>query len=173
MILSKEERQQYIDYMLENKDMDETLQRWNKAKDEVIETFDVTKKLLEKCKVNRGLIVAIECQEMESDVDNIKLYIFRDDLPDEKFLMNMAVNKDGKKYLTVFTTKERFREFTQKNDGIMGILMFVDDIFRFVLLQDKVDGIVLNLAEEEVMFDKDVLKLVLEIFDEMKKKEKC
>lgn len=173
MILSKEERQQYIDYMLENKDMEEILQRWNEAKVEVIETFDVTKKLLEKCKGNRGLIVAIECQEMESDVENIKLYILKDDFPDKKFLMNMAVNKVGKKYLTVFSTKERFQQFSQKNDGIMGILMFIDDIFRFVLLQDKVDGIVLNLAEEEVMLDKDVLKLVLEIYDELKKKEKC
>ena len=47
-----------------------------------------------------------------------------------------------------------------------GFVVFIDELFRFLISQPDIDGIMLNLKKEEAVFDKEMMKKVLSMMEQ-------
>lgn len=69
--------------------------------------------------------------------------------------------KDGKYYAMAFTSRESFK----KCNDTSGLVMFIGDLFVLIEGMEEVNGIVLNIGREEIIFDKMLLRATLSLID--------
>lgn len=161
--ISDEEKKEYIDYMLQNDTIEEVLKNWKRN-----QNSEVLCKMLEtmaaKSEECAGLILAVKSDVIPTGADNIVLFTAT-----ERGEINRVIDKEGKSYAMVFTSKEKFKEC---NDA-SGFVMFIDEVFELIVDKEALDGLVINIGEEDVVFNKIMMKVVIWLIRQAKDKENC
>lgn len=153
--------EEIIQYMLENDSLEKALKKYKRHPKRSRNLISLLRILAEQDKDNRGLIVAVSCDEISVGVENIEFFN-----ADKNCTFHKAGEKDSA-YVMAFTSKEHFRKF----DDTSGIVMFIGDIFGIIEYKKNIDGIVLNAGEEEVILEKGLIRAVLWIIDHNPKTE--
>lgn len=74
----------------------------------------------------------------------------------------MVSSNGNYRFAMVFTSRERFKVCNDTS----GFVVFIDELFRFLISQPDIDGIMLNLKKEEAVFDKEMMKRVLSMMEQ-------
>lgn len=151
-------KQDYIEYMLDNADLEKAMCQWNSSKKRFNDMIMIIKIILKNYTENRGLIVSVNDDTMQTGADNIQ---FCDD--ERKRILNTVVDKRERVYMLGFTSRERFQAYCNDTSGIV---MFLDDIFGVIDLKGDVDGIIINFGNEEVFLEKDFIRSVIQLVNE-------
>lgn len=69
----------------------------------------------------------------------------------------------------VFTSKEKF----QKCHDTSGFVMFIDEVFELIVDKEALDGIVINFGQEDIIFNKIMMKVVIWLIRQAKDKVNC
>lgn len=147
--LTVEEKNSYIDYMLNNEKLERIIQKCNMElpQDQVA----VMSSILSRCVDGAGVIVAIDSDEIPVGVDNIELYT-----EITKYCkMHCAAKPDGTKYVMAFTSKDRFL------DGLSGIVVPMDVFIGMICLKkEETNGVVINIKQEELIINMSALEIL-------------
>ena len=153
--------EEILQYMLENASLEKALKKYKRYPKRSKNLISLLQILAEQDRDNRGLIVAVSCDEIPVGVENIEFFN-----ADKNCTFHKAGGKDSA-YVMAFTSKEHFCKF----DDTSGIVMFIGDIFGIIEHKKNIDGIVLNAGEEEVVSEKGLIRAVLWIIDHAPKTE--
>ena len=151
-------KQDFIEYMLDNADLEKAMCQWNSSKKQFTDMIMVIKIIFKKCTENRGLIVSVYDDTMQTGADNIQ---FCD--AEKERMLNTVVDQKDHVYMLGFTSKERFQAYCNDTSGIV---MFMDDIFAVIDLKGEVDGIIINCGNEEVFLEKDFISSMVQLVGE-------
>lgn len=158
-----EENDLFVNAMLNgNEVIEEALAAWRKDQKDVCAMLAVYKSLLDRDRECGGLILSVEPGDIPAGADNIEFFN-----GDKHLCMNRSKGQYGDNYLVVFTSRERFQE----HNDTAGVVMFIRELFSTLGNMEGVDGIVMNLSREEVVFDKsNMLQLcrMMEVSEETK-----
>lgn len=147
--LTAEEKKTFIDYMLNNEEVEKAIQKKNR--EVPLYQISILDSIISRCKDDAGLIVAVNSSEIPVGVDNIELYteITR------HCEMHCAAMEDGTKYVMAFTSKSRFL------DDLSGVVIPIDIFIGMMCLKkDETDGIVINWGKEEIIIKMPVLEFL-------------
>lgn len=164
MDTGKYSEKDFMNYMLDNLDLERVMCLWNGNKMDPVNNMMMLETLLTKCIENRGLIVSVSGDMIEAGADNIELCTLEQHID-----LNTVVDKDDHMYILGFTTRERFQTY---NDDLAGMAMFLDDIFALVDIKSEVDGIVINCGTEEVIIEKNFINAVVQVLEKKKLRER-
>lgn len=146
-----------IDLMLQNEAIEKAICNHQKHKRDADILINLLSVMAQRANEDGGFIVSVKCPDVFPGLDNIEI------LSENKHyeLMNVE-GKDNKKYVMVFTSKERYKMC----DDTSGVIMFIDHLLRFVEQSDLVDGIVINLNKEQLIWDKIFIRMVLVLIEQ-------
>lgn len=150
--ISREERQEFIEYMLCNQSLEKSLRNWKRHKRCVESIMGMLDTLAGRAQDNGGMIVAVKCDQIQTGVEHVDFF-----MPDKKYEIHWVENKNGQLFAMVFTSKERFRECNDTS----GVVMFMDELFAMIEKRKDLDGIIINLEKEEIILDKVMLRAVI------------
>ena len=153
-IISKEKKQELLEYMLCNQSLEKSLQNWKKHKKNTDSIIDLINALADGARSDKGIIVAVNCPDIPKGAEHVDFF-----MADKKRNMYWVDDKNGMRYVMVFTSKERFQEC---ND-ISGIVVFMDELFVMIEKRKDLDGIIINLEREEVILNKVILRAVIQV----------
>jgi 2-hydroxy-3-keto-5-methylthiopentenyl-1-phosphate phosphatase len=161
--ISDEEKKEYIDYMLRNDTIEEVLKNWKRN-----QNSEVLCKMLEtiaaKSEECAGLILAVRSDVIPTGADNIVFFTAT-----ERGDINRVIDREGKSYAMVFTSKEKFKECHDTS----GFVMFIDEVFELIVDKEALDGIVINFGQEDIIFNKIMMKVVIWLIRQAKDKVNC
>lgn len=153
---SEEEKQENIEYMLQNDKLVAALRNW-KIDIESVDTFlEMVEAFLDSIKRNAGLIIAIKSEVVKTGADNIE---FLTGIQSGE--IQRAVADNGKSYAMVFTSRKHFKECC---DDLSGIILFMDEILINLEQRKEIDGIVINAGKEEVVLNKMIMRAIIGAF---------
>ncbi len=149
--LTEEEKRLFIDYMLENEELEKIIERKDKQLPDY--QLSVYGSIIWRCRNDAGFIVALDSSEIP--VGKIGFYT---ELTQE-CQMKIAARKDGRKYVMAFTSKEKFKKYFD----VSGVVLPMDDLIAIICLKkEEVDGIVINLGKKELILEISALEDLLQ-----------
>ncbi|RDY30136.1 SseB family protein [Lachnotalea glycerini] len=161
--INEEEKKEYIEYMLQNNTIEENLKNWKQN-----QNSEVLSKMLEtiaaKSEECAGLILSVKSDSIPTGADNIALFSDFDG-----GVIHRVIDNEGKSYAMLFTSKEKFKEC----DDTSGIVMFIDEVFELIVDKEELDGMVMNIYKEDVVFNKFVMRVVIWLIRQASDKGKC
>lgn len=153
--LTVEEKKAFIDYMLNNEELEQAIQN---NKEVPMYSISILNSIISRCKDDAGLIVAVKSSKIPVGVGNIELYTE----VKEHCEMHCAAMEDGTKYVMAFTSKNRFL------DDLSGVVIPIDVFIGMMCLKkDETDGIVINWGEEEIIIKMQVLEFLYNCIREL------
>ncbi len=154
--LTAEEKKTFIDYMLNNEELEKAIQKGNKG--EPLYQISILYSIISRCKYDAGLIIAVKSSEIPVGIDNIELYT---ELT-KHCEMHCAAMDDGTKYVMAFTSKSRFL------DDLSGVVIPIDVFIGMMCLKkDEIDGIVINWGKEEIIIKMQTLEFLYNCIREL------
>lgn len=158
--ISQEEQKEYIEYMLHNEKIEKSLINWkqNQNSDTLTKMLEIIAAESEEC---AGLILSVNSDTIPTGADNIVLFT-----GSERGDIHRLIDKAGKSYAMVFTSKERFQECNDTS----GFVMFIDDLFHLLAEKEELDGMVINIGQEDIAFNKYMMKVVIWLIGLVKEK---
>lgn len=154
---SESEKQENIQYMLNNAELENVLQKWKNSKETEEDFLHFINAFIKSNDNDAGLIVAVKSNVVKPGVDNIEFLTGK-----QHGMVQTAATQDGKAYAMVFTSKERFQKCC--ND-LSGIIMFMEDVFVTLEKKEELDGIVINAGAEEIILDKMMVRAIISVFN--------
>ena len=156
---TSEEKQQFIEYMLDNKELEKKLRKWDKSQNNTDYFIEMIEEMAKRDREQGGLIVSVKSDEIPTGADNVEFFMLD---KYKKISINYAEDQSGKQYMMVFTSKKKFKECNDTS----GVVMFVGDVIEFALMMERTDGIVLNMRRKEgrdgIIFGKIILRAIKE-----------
>lgn len=153
--IGKDENDLYVSAMLEKNGLiEDALAAWVNAPDDVDAMIGVCKSLCDRDGECGGLIVSVEDTGIMAGADNIEVFT-----GEKHLIMNRAMGEDGKGYVMVFTSKERFREY----DSTAGVVMFIGELFVLLGDMEGIDGIIINIGREAVSIGRRYMQIISKI----------
>lgn len=153
--VTTEEKKMFIDYMLNNEELEKVIQK--SCENPLIYELLVFGAIIERCQNDAGFIVAVNSDKIPAGADNIEFYTE----VTKGCEMICAGKEDGTKYVMVFTSKERF----QKAGDMSGMVMPIDDFIGVMCLKKEIDGMVINVMDEELIMETSALEILLKCID--------
>ncbi|MGC6173967.1 SseB family protein [Lacrimispora sp. 38-1] len=158
--ISEEEKKEYIEYMLQNDTIEEALKNWkrNQNSEELGKMLETIAAKSEEC---AGLILSVKSDSIPTGADNIVFFsgVERGDI-------HRVIDNEGKSYAMVFTSKEKFQECNDTS----GFVMFIDEVFELIVDKEALDGMVMNIAQEDIVFNKFMMRVVIWLIRQAKDK---
>ena len=151
--LTKEEQDEFIDLMLANDELQRKIKDWNKHPKSEEKFFDMIYDFKNRVDENAGFIVAMESDEVLSGVHNIEFATGK-----QCGKITIVEADKHKKYAMVYTNKATFEKSCNE---LSGLVMFIDDILKYVEGIKEVDGIIINEGTDNVLFSKMMIRAVL------------
>ena len=146
---SEDERQQLIQYMLDNKPLEDAIKEVAVHND-LLKLIDV---LVQNDKDNKGLILGL----IPSSKEFMGIYQIFDG---KHYDLTFVENQEGRKFLMLFSSEEAFF----KHPNLQGLLYFVRDILQVALDKVEIEGVAFNVdSEYEVLIDKFTIRAVLSL----------
>lgn len=153
--LTVEEKKAFIDYMLNNEELEQAIQN---NKEVPMYSISILNSIISRCKDDAGLIIAVKSSEIPVGIGNIELYT---ELT-KHCEMHCAAMEDGTKYVMAFTSKNRFL------DDLSGVVIPIDVFIGMMCLKkDETDGIVINWGEEEIIIKMQTLEFLYNCLREL------
>lgn len=156
---TSEEKQQFIEYMLDNKELEKKLRRWDKSQNNPDYFIEMIEEMAKRYSEQGGLIVSVRSDEIPTGADNVEFFMLD---KYKKISINYAEDQLGKQYMMVFTSKKKFKECNDTS----GVVMFVGDVIEFALMMERTDGIVLNMGKKSgrdgIILGKIILRAIKE-----------
>lgn len=147
------EQDQIIAHMLENEEIEKSLQKW--AKEQSNEAFtSMMYAMIERDANDGGLILAIHNEGVEEGKGDI--VFFQKDVHKELIITNVE-SESNKRYALVYTSKNCFKSC--KNTS--GIVMFIREVVELLVLSEQLDGVIINFGNEDILLDKRELGALL------------
>lgn len=151
-LVSMEENESIVNEMLKgNEVIEKALEEWKHNRENIGDMASIYKSITDRDRKYGGLIVSVESGSVPAGADNVEF--FNGDKPVK---LNKVRDSDDEKYLLVFTSRERFREY---NDTA-GVVMFIREVFSLLADIEGVNGIVINMGKEEIIINKCVMKMI-------------
>ena len=148
---TESERQQFMEYMLDNKSLEDAI----KAVDKRNNLIGFIEQLAQNDKDSKGLILAIIPESREL-AGTYQLFDFK------PHNMAFVTNKEDEKFLMLFTNEKAFN----KHPDLQGLLYFIKDIFQVALNKEEINGVAFNIdSEYEILIDKFTIRAVLSLLD--------
>lgn len=152
--LIEKDKTRFIDYMLANDELEKLLRKWKRKKTSGDLFLELITGIAKRDKEQGGFILSVKTDKIPTGADNLDFFL----LPKHsKLELNYVEGKDDKKYAMVFTSKKRFMECNDTS----GVVMFIGDLVYLLEQKPEVDGIVLNLQKEEIIFGKEWLRAIM------------
>lgn len=150
--LNAEDNELFVNEMLKgNEKIEDALANWKENSEDSYAMAFVYKALLERDNQCGGLIISIKDDNIPAGADNIKYYN-----GSEQITLNKVKGSYEDHYLLVFTSRERFKECNET----AGVVMFIREAFYLLIKVEGVDGIVLNICNEEMILNKNYMELI-------------
>lgn len=161
--ISEEEQKEYIEYMLDNDKIEKYLISWkqNQNSETLSKMLEIIAAESEEC---TGLILSVNSDSIPSGADNIVLFTGT-----ERGDIHRLIDKAGKSYAMTFTSKERFQECNDTS----GFVMFIDELFEILVEKEELDGMVINIGQEDIAFNKFMMRVVIWLIRQVKDKGDC
>ena len=158
--LSEEEQKEYIEYMLRNDIIEKALNNWkrNQNIEALGKMLEIIADVSEEC---AGLILSVNSDSIPTGADNIVLFTGT-----ERGDIHRVIDKVGKSYAMIFTSKEKFQECNDTS----GFVMFIDELFQLLVDKEELDGMVINIGQEDIVFNKIMMRVVLWLIRQVKVK---
>lgn len=154
----EQDKEVFIEYMLNNGALEKLLRKWKRKRKTGESLFELITGIVNRDKEQGGFILSVKSDLIPTGADHLELFL----TPKYPRLdLNYVEGKDNGKYAMVFTSKERFRECNDTS----GVVMFIGDLIYLLEQKAEVDGIILNLEKEEIIFGKDWLRAILCILE--------
>lgn len=153
-----EEKQQFIEYMLNNKALEKKLKRWDKSPNNPDYFIEMIEAMAKRDQEQGGLIISVKSDEIPTGAENIEFFILD---KYKRMNMNYAEAPSGKKYIMVFTSRKEFKECNDTS----GIVMFIGDVINLALITKQTDGIVINAGKHGIAFDRVILRAIKECIE--------
>lgn len=157
---AKEENRKMIEFMLDNAVLEEKIGKWKQNEEDIVLFMDFIAALIKRSREDGGLIISIKSGEVMTGAENIE--IFR---KDKRGDLNIVAGESGQRFAMVFTSRERFK----KCDDTSGFVMFMDELIGFLETQPEIDGCIMNYKEEDVIFNKEMLGILVDFLDSKEK----
>lgn len=155
----EKDKEVFIDYMLDNRELEKLLRKWKRKRKTGESLLELITGIAKRDQEQGGFILSVKSDLIPTGADNLELFL----TPKYPRLdLNYVEGKDNGKYAMVFTSKERFRECNDTS----GVVMFIGDLVYLLEQKLEIDGIVLNLEKEEIIFGKDWLRAIICILEE-------
>lgn len=158
--ISPQDKQQFMEYMLLNADMEIALKKWKRHKRDDDTIMALLQAIADRTNLYGGVIVSVTSNLIPAGVENVTLFT-----ADHSCDLNYIEGKKGKKYVLIYTSKDKFKT---SGDPASGLVMFLEDVLKFVEGDGDIDGIVINYNSEEAVFDKILIRAVLQLVAEGK-----
>lgn len=159
--LSSEEKQEFIEYMLDNGALEKAVSKWQKSSASGDDVLELMNALAERAAEYGGVILSVRCDEIPTGAEHIEYF-----MADKPCEICWAEDKEGQRHAMVFTSRERFQECSDTS----GVVIFLDDLFALIERKKGLDGIIINLGREEVILDKFILRGALWLLKRKKEK---
>lgn len=156
----EEENRKMIEFMLDNTVLEEKIGKWKQKEEDIVLFMDFIAALIKRSREDGGLIISIKSEEVMTGAENIE--IFR---KDKRGDLNIVAGESGQRFAMVFTSRERFK----KCDDTSGFVMFMDELIGFLETQPEIDGCIMNYKEEDVIFNKEMLGILVDFLDSKEK----
>lgn len=157
----EKDKEVFIEYMLNNAELEKLLRKWKRKRKSGESFLELITGIADRDKEQGGFILSVKSDMIPTGADNIELFLS----PKYPRLdLNYVEGKDNGKYAMVFTSKERFRECNDTS----GVVMFIGDLVYLLEQKQEVDGIIINLEKEEVIFGKDWLRAIICLLEKEK-----
>lgn len=158
--ISEEEQKEYIEYMLHNDKIEESLINWKQNQNSVTlsKMLEIIATESEEC---AGLILSVNSDFIPTGADNIVLFTGT-----ERGDIHRLIDKAGKSYALIFTSKERFQECNDTS----GFVVFIDELFELLVEKEELDGMVINIGQEDIAFNKYMMRVVIWLIGQVKEK---
>lgn len=157
---AEEENRKMIEFMLDNAVLEEKIGKWKQKEEDIVLFMDFIAALIKRSREDGGLIISIKSEEVMTGAENIE--IFR---KDKRGDLNIVAGESGQRFAMVFTSRERFK----KCDDTSGFVMFMDELIGFLETQPEIDGCIMNYKEEDVIFNKEMLGILVDFLDSKEK----
>lgn len=155
--LTEKETQEAMAHILDNLPIEQELQRWKQEEENPVLMRKLLDVVAQRAKDDGGLIVSVKSDEVLRGAENIELF-----QADKKGDVNVVSSNGNYRFAMVFTSRERFKVCNDTS----GFVVFIDELFRFLISQPDIDGIMLNLKKEEAVFGKEMMKKVLSMMEQ-------
>lgn len=157
---AEEENRKMIEFMLDNAVLEEKIGKWKQKEEDIVLFMDFIAALIKRSREDGGLIISVKSGEVMTGAENIE--IFR---KDKRGDLNIVAGESGRRFAMVFTSRERF----EKCDDTSGFVMFIDELIGFLETQPEIDGCIMNYKEEDVIFNKEMLGILVDFLDSKEK----
>lgn len=157
---AEEENRKMIEFMLDNAVLEEKMGKWKQKEEDIVLFMDFIAALIKRSREDGGLIISVKSGEVMTGAENIE--IFR---KDKRGDLNIVAGESGRRFAMVFTSRERFK----KCDDTSGFVMFIDELIGFLETQPEIDGCIMNYKEEDVIFNKEMLGILVDFLDSKEK----
>lgn len=157
---AEEENRKMIEFMLDNAVLEEKIGKWKQKEEDIVLFMDFIAALIKRSREDGGLIISVKSGEVMTGAENIE--IFR---KDKRGDLNIVAGESGRRFAMVFTSRERFK----KCDDTSGFVMFIDELIGFLETQPEIDGCIMNYKEEDVIFNKEMLGILVDFLDSKEK----
>lgn len=157
---AEEENRKMIEFMLDNAVLEEKMGKWKQKEEDIVLFMDFIAALIKRSREDGGLIISVKSGEVMTGAENIE--IFR---KDKRGDLNIVAGESGRRFAMVFTSRERF----EKCDDTSGFVMFIDELIGFLETQPEIDGCIMNYKEEDVIFNKEMLGILVDFLDSKEK----
>lgn len=146
-MLSKKEEMEFIEYMINNKPLEEKVSELSERPDDILALQEFIAYLVASENAQKGLILGVEST---SDMPKGKLSLFKQ----QQLGMPYVATSDKKRYSMIFTSQDSFGLFPE----LHGCVYFVKEMIHALAEKDSVDGIVVNYeSENEIYLSKEQL----------------
>lgn len=72
---TSEEKQQFIEYMLDNKELEKKLRRWDKSQNNLDYFIEMIEEMEKRDREQGGLIVSVKSNEIPTGADNVGFFM--------------------------------------------------------------------------------------------------
>ena len=152
-MLTKEEQNEFVNCMLANDELEQKIKKWNKHPKSEDTFFDMIYAFKKRIDENAGFIVAMESNDVLSGVENIQLATGK-----QRGKITIVEADKHRRYAMLYTSKEAFKKSCNERSGLV---MFIDDILKYIERVKQVDGIIINEGTDNILFGKMMIRAVL------------
>ena len=151
--LTEEEQDKFINCMLDNDELEQKIKKWNKHPKSEDAFFDMIYAFKKRIDENAGFIVAMESNDIMPGVENIQFATGK-----QRGKITIIDADNHKRYTMLYTSKETFKKSCNE---LSGLVMFIDDILKYIERVKQVDGIIINEGTDNILFGKMMIRAVL------------
>lgn len=156
------ELEEVVAYMLANEKIETAMKGYTENPSS--ETFlSMMTAMIERDAEDGGFILSIHSEEIEPGAENI--VVFQNDKHKKLTITNVEIGNESR-YALAFTSKRRFMTCNDTS----GIVMFIGELVELMAHSDQVDGLILNLENEEIILDKRIIMVLNECMKDKKKR---